>query len=303
MVALSMPAVTVVIATADRAEALERCLASLALGMRAPDEIIVVDQSRGTATRAVTDAAPLPITYLADTGRGLGRAQNLAFAAATGPVVAVLDDDCVADERWIESIAETFASDPGLAGLAGRVLPLEPAPPGTVAISTRPSTVRKTFGFTLEPWNVGSGNNFALRRDWFERIGGCDERLGPGAEGRGGLDLDLFYRLLRAGGAMVYEPAVLVFHETKPRGERVARRANYGYGMGAAAVFRHHEHDPRAYALLRTWLAYRARLLARACVRGRLRSVYEEMLMLGGTLWGVVFALRHDIAKPRSSTP
>jgi GT2 family glycosyltransferase len=298
----SMPAVTVAIATADRAEALERCLASLASSVQTPDEIVVVDQSRGTATRAVTEAAALPVTYVVDTGRGLGRAQNLAFAAATGPVVAVLDDDCVADERWIASISETFSADPELAGLAGRVLPLEPAPPGTVAISTRPSTVRRTFGFTLEPWNVGSGNNFALRRDWFERIGGCDERLGPGAKGRGGLDMDLFYRLLRAGGTMVYEPAVLVFHETKPRRERVMRRTNYGYGMGAAAVFRHHEHDPRAYGLLRTWLAYRARLLVRAFAQGRLRSVYEEMLMLGGTLSGVVFALRHDTAKPRSST-
>jgi GT2 family glycosyltransferase len=302
VVALSMPAVTVAIATADRAEALERCLASVALGTRTPDEIVVVDQSRGSATRVVTDAAALPVTYIADTGRGLGRAQNLAFAAATWPVIAVLDDDCVADERWIESIAATFATDPELAGLAGRVLPLEPAPPGTVAISTRPSTIRRRFGFTLEPWNVGSGNNFALRRDWFERIGGCDERLGPGAEGRGGLDLDLFYRLLRAGGPMVYEPSVLVFHETKPRHERVSRRAAYGYGMGAAAVFRHRERDPRAYGLLRTWIAYRIRLLARALVQRRLRSVHEELLMLGGTARGVLFALRHDVASPPGGT-
>jgi GT2 family glycosyltransferase len=287
-----MPAVAVAIATADRPKALERCLESLAAGATLPAEVVLVDQSRGEATRAVADASPVHVTYLRDTGRGLGRAQNLAFAAASCPIVAVLDDDCVADERWVSTIGTTFADDPELAGLAGRVLPLEPAPPGTVAISTRPSTIRRTFGFTLEPWNVGSGNNFAISGEWFNRIGGCDERLGPGAAGQGALDMDLFYRLLRSGGRMVYEPSVTVFHETKPRRERVTRRSAYGYGMGAAAVLRRRDPDPRAFALLRTWVRYRLQLLGRAIAERRLRSAHEELLMLAGTARGVVFGLR-----------
>jgi GT2 family glycosyltransferase len=299
--ASSLPAVTVAIATANRPEALERCLASLARGTRAPDQVVVVDQSRGDETRLVADSAPVPITYVADSGNGLGRAQNTAFATATAPVVAVLDDDCVADANWLAALAAIFGADPELAGLAGRVLPLEPGPPGSVAISTRPSTERRTFEFTLEPWNVGSGNNFAVRADWFERIGGCDERLGPGAEGQGGLDMDLFYRLLRAGGRMVYEPAVLVFHEMKPRHERVTRRGAYGYGMGAAVVFRRRDPDPRALALLRVWVGYRVRLLGRALVERRLRSVREEVLMLAGTVRGIVFGLRRGASLPRGT--
>jgi O-antigen biosynthesis protein len=287
-----MPAVTVAIATAARPKALERCLESLAAGATLPAEVVLVDQSRGEETRAVADASPVHVTYLRDTGRGLGRAQNLAFAAASCHIVAVLDDDCVADERWVSTIATTFADDPELAGLAGRVLPLEPAPPGTVAISTRPSTIRRTFGFTLEPWNVGSGNNFAISGEWFNRIGGCDERLGPGAAGQGALDMDLFYRLLRSGGRMVYEPSVTVFHETKPRRERITRRSAYGYGMGAAAVLRRRDPDPSAFALLRTWVRYRLQLLGRAIAEGRLRSAHEELLMLAGTARGVVFGLR-----------
>jgi O-antigen biosynthesis protein len=299
----STPAVTVAIATAYRPEELERCLKSLARGARRPDEVVVVDQSTGGETRAVASSVAIEVTYLADRGRGLGRAQNIGFAAASAPVVAVLDDDCVADEHWLETIAELFDADAGLAGLAGRVLPIEPAPPGTVAISTRPSTVRRTFGFTLEPWNVGSGNNFAIRADWFARVGGCDERLGPGAAGQGGLDMDLFYRLLRAGGPMAYEPSVLVFHETKPRRERVARRGAYGFGMGAAAVFRHRDPDPHALAMLRTWLGYRVRLLGRALVQRRLRSAHEEVLMLAGTLRGIVFGLRNRKAEQRGEAP
>ena len=77
-----MPAVTDAIATADRPKALERCLQSLAAGATLPDEVVLVDQSRSGATRAVADASPVRVTYLRDSGRGLGRAQNLAFAGA-----------------------------------------------------------------------------------------------------------------------------------------------------------------------------------------------------------------------------
>lgn len=287
-----MPSVSVAIATADRPEALERCLDSLARGTTQPAQVVVVDQSAGDATRAATAAAALDVTYLADAGRGLGRAQNLAFAAATSSIVAVLDDDCVADSEWIATVASIFADDPELAGLAGRVLPLEPGAPGTVAVSTRPSNVGRLFEFTLEPWNVGSGNNFALRSEWFERIGGCDERLGPGAEGQGALDMDLFYRLLRAGGRMAYEPSVTVFHEMKPRRERVTRRSAYGFGMGVAAILRRRDPDAHALPMLRTWFGYRLRLLVRAVAEGRLRSAHEEVLMLTGTVRGVLFGLR-----------
>lgn len=109
--------------------------------------------------------------------------------------------------------------------------------------------------------------------------------------------MDLFYRLLRAGGRMAYEPSVVVFHETKPRRERVVRRGAYGYGMGAAAVFRHRDPDPRALAVLWTWLFYRLRLLGRALWERRLRAVQEELLMLAGTMRGIVFALRSRKAR------
>ena len=89
-----------------------------------------------------------------------------------------------------------------------------------------------------------------MRRDWFDRIGGSDDRLGPGTPGRGGLDMDLFYRALRAGGAALYEPTAVVRHERATPDGRLARRRPYGFGMGVACAIRLRTRDPYAIRLL-----------------------------------------------------
>jgi hypothetical protein len=147
---------------------------------------------------------------------------------------------------------------------------------------------------------VGSGNNFAMRREWFDRIGGGDERLGPGTPGRGGLDMDLFYRVLRAGGRALYEPAAVVRHEPVTRRGRLERRGPYGYGMGAACAIRLRERDSYALRLLAGWVALRARVLVASVLRGRPAALREEALVLGGTAAGLVHGLRQPVLRDES---
>ena len=66
-----------------------------------------------------------------------------------------------------------------------------------------------------------------------ERIGGFDERLGPGTWTEAAEDLALFDRLLHAGGAGRYEPQALVLHE-QWRARRAVVRLDWGYGKGRA---------------------------------------------------------------------
>ena len=139
---------------------------------------------------------------------------------------------------------------------------------------------------------MGSGNNFAIRREWFDRIGGCDERLGPGTPGQGALDIDLCYRLLRAGGRAVYEPRAVVRHEQATHRGRLARRRPYGYGIGAACAMRLREGDPYPIALLGRWMVLRLHVLASGLLRGRQGAMREELLVLRGTAAGVVHGVR-----------
>ena len=282
--------VTVAISTRDRPGALSRCLESLAAGVRRPDEIVVVDQSVGQETSRVAARwrdAGLTILYERNEARGLGVAQNAAFARARHPIVAVLDDDCVADASWLHVVASRMGDRLDLDGVTGRVLPLDAVGARTLPVSSRVSVVRREFSGRALPWEVGSGNNFALRREALTRVGGCDERLGPGSPAQGGVDMDLFHRLLRGGSRILYEPDAIVYHERQTREERRARRPMYGRGMGAAIALWHREGDESSGYVLREWTKLRLRQMRLAATRRDWADVRDEMTMLVSTVRGL----------------
>jgi len=295
-----LPRVAVAISTRDRPASLRRCLQSLAAGRLKPSEVVVADQSEGSETRDLlthSREVGLPLRYLRARPGGLAAAQNDAIRATTAPVVAVLDDDCLADSKWLGSIATAFAgSDVGF--LSGPVIPLPPDGSATHAVASRVSRERRVLDDRTLPWDAGSGNNFALRRAWFERIGGCDERLGPGAPAKGALDMDLFRRVLRAGAVGLYEPEAVVFHERTTTAGRLARRVPYGYGMGACCVLWLREGDVQGLRVLGRWLLMRSRRLAGSVAHARWLVVREEVLMLTGTIRGIMFGLRARGERP-----
>ncbi|MBD0290841.1 MAG: glycosyltransferase [Thermoleophilia bacterium] len=291
---------TVAISTLDRPEALARCLRSLLEGSALPTEVVVVDQSddrrAGKVVEAVEDG--LAILYVRDAGRGLGRSQNIAVSRAKNDRVAVIDDDCVADARWLATMWRTLDE---VDVAAGRVLPLGPDVAGLYPVATRTSAVRRAVDGTTLPWQVGSGNNFGFARAWYERVGGCDERLGPGSPGRGAVDLDLFYRLVRAGARVRYEPDAVVFHERAPRRERLARRIPYGYGMGACCTLWLRGGDAGGLRVLVAWLRFRSSRLRRAIADRRWLGAYEEALVLAGTVRGIGYGLRVRSPSPKAA--
>lgn len=257
-----------------------------------PAEVVVADQSAGGETREVVRRAEdpgLPVRWVDGGSGGLAGAQQIAVDASQAALVAVLDDDCVADPGWIEAIAGAFEREPELALLCGRVTPL---PGEGEPVASRTSSVRRRFEGRSLPWNLGSGNNFALRRVWFHRVGGVDRRLGPGTPGRGALDMDLFYRVLKAGGPALYEPAALVEHERASAAGRLARRRPYGFGMGVLCAVHARDRDAYALLMLAAWLALRLRLVAAGLLARRPAVVREEALVLAGTAAGIVHGMR-----------
>ena len=290
---------SVTIATLDRPEALARCLDALLSGAVLPAEIIVVDQSTNDATKAVIEqrqAGTVPIIYIRQQRRGLSASRNAALAQVSYPVVAVTDDDCVPDPGWIAAIERTFASPTAPQALTGRVLPLGPELPGTYVVATRESALRADFSGKALPWLIGSGNNFAVKRDWFKRLGGCDERLGVGSLGKAAEDIDLFYRLLRAGARIQYEPDALVYHQRQSRAQRLASRWSYGYGIGAFCSMWLRRGDLYALRVLGHWVAWQCWALAVATGRRQGLETYQRWLSLRGTLSGLMYGFRVEDA-------
>lgn len=292
---------TVLICTRNRSSLLRRCVEAILAGTVLPAALFVVDQSDDDATRLLVDelrarADGAALRRIASAGGGMAVGQNLGFRQVTTPVVVVTDDDCIPGPRWVETASEAFETDPTLGLLAGRVLPAGHTSPDRYPVASRTSEVAATLDGSSMPWDVGSGNNFAVTLDTLRVIGGNDERLGPGARLRGGADMDLFRRALRAGVHGRYEPALVVEHEPATRAERLGRRLPYGYGMGVACALWWRQGDRAAAAILRRWLAMRSRRLVRG-IRGQRLAAREELLVLTGTVRGLCRGL---VVRPRS---
>ena len=287
--------VTVAVATKDRPEALARSIEAILSGETLPGQLIIVDQSRDDRTcRMVADAEwdqIVPVTYIQHSAEGLAVSRNTAVAHASRPIVVFTDDDCVADGRWLSSIVRKFESDDRPDVVTGRILPLGPDTPGFYAVSLRTSEIPMTYSGRSIPWKAGSGANTAVRREWFQRIGRFDPRLGCGSPGRAAEDIDILYRLLKAGARLSYEPDAVVFHERQEADRRLRSRPSYGFGMGAFCALWVRRYDSFALWMLAQWCVERARALAVSSLRRRWPRVREELLMLRGLVSGFGYGL------------
>jgi GT2 family glycosyltransferase len=284
--------ITVAIATAGRPEGLSRCLDAIAGGTAQPKQIVVVDQSADDRSQAVVRehaGRGAAIRHIPQERLGLSASRNAGVAAASTSLVAVTDDDCSPAEDWLASINAAFSATGGPDAATGRVLPLGSE---GYAVSSRTSPHAAEYRGRQLPWLVGTGANMTVRRDWWDRIGGYDERLGVGTPGAAGEDLDFLHRLLRAGAVVRYEPKAIVYHERQTRARRRDTRSAYGRGVGACCSAWLRDGDVSSLPILGHWVAMRGRLLAGAARRRDWNRVEEELLVLRGTAGGLVYGAR-----------
>ena len=285
---------TVGVSTLDRPASLARCLDALAAGERQPDEIIVVDQGGNPETRSAVDKRRRVsrIQYIRQRCRGLSAARNTVLRAARGSVVAVTDDDCVPDRRWLSAIATAFERSPAPDAVSGPVLALGRAAPGTFAVSLRTNSESRDFVGDTLPWLVATGANFAMRRERLLQLGGYDERLGVGTAGLAAEDLDVAVRLLRAGGRIRYEPAAIVLHERQTAARRLETRWSYAHGIGALCGMSCRHGDRFGVVMLVASLQSIARRLLRALAARDAFAARQAGLSLAGTLYGLRYGWR-----------
>ncbi len=290
---------SVAVATLDRPEALCRCLDGLLNGEVLPAEVIVVDQGRGDVAISTSGPpviaryaqGPLKVVYVRQERRGLSAARNRAIAAARYPIVAITDDDCLPRADWIATLERDFSGPDAPDVVTGRVLPLGPARPGLYVVSARESTRRTWFRGKVTPWLVGTGGNCAVRSAWLQKVGGYDEQLGVGSPGRAGEDADLFYRLLRAGARIQYDPDCVIYHERQSKERRQASRWSYGYGVGALCGTWLRRGDLFAMRMLGQWLVTQAWALAGSLRKREWWLAYTRLLSLGGIPPGLLYGL------------
>lgn len=268
--------VTLAICTRNRPARLARCLQSLVVlrdgaPPRVSVAILVVDNAPSDDLARDAVAALPGVAYVREPHCGLDFARNRALHDADGDFVAFFDDDVVVDPGWLDGFVEVIAEHPDASAITGPVLPFELETRAQIRFERRGGFghrfTRTRFGTALpgddlypcRPGILGTGCNMALRRECVLALGGFDEALDTGAPLPGGGDLDMLYRIVRAGHAIVTEPRCLVFHEHR-RSHRDLRRQLWTWGLGYAAFLaKSYRADPDNRVNLRrvrrSWLA------------------------------------------------
>jgi GT2 family glycosyltransferase len=107
--------------TERRFELLRDAVSSALRQSQPADEVIVVVDHAPDLLRRARGAFDGRVRVVANGGRrGLADARNAGVRRATAEVVAFLDDDAVADERWLEELTACY-DDPRVIGTGGLV--------------------------------------------------------------------------------------------------------------------------------------------------------------------------------------
>jgi glycosyltransferase involved in cell wall biosynthesis len=254
---VSFPSLSVAVCTRNRVATLKRCLNSLLpLQQKYGFELLVIDNAPSDDATARLVKKFSTTRYVLEQRPGLDFARNRAWMEATGDLIAYLDDDVIVDSGWVAGLQEAWGENPDAAAFTGLVMPLKLDTRAQVLFEKR-NGFRRGFdknrfgqevpGNPLYPCGAGifgAGCNMAFRRNTLRDIGGFDEALDTGAPLPGGGDLDIFYRIIRAGYALVYEPSYMVFHEHRAS-ESGLRRQYYTWGLGFMAfVVKSYRNDP-----------------------------------------------------------
>jgi GT2 family glycosyltransferase len=275
----SVPRLTVVIPTAGRPEALERCLAALTAQDAAAgsfDVLVVDDAPTPLRLPASGPDSPGPVVRSIRTG-GLGaaRARNAGAAAAGAPLVLFLDDDVVAEPQLVAEHLAAHAAE----GDAGAEVVFGPYPPRPRSRTLAASGAELWWMDHLDEiahtghlrfTSVLSGNTSVVRTPFLAR-GGFPEEISVWRRE----DWAWGLQLIEDGVGMVVAPEARAWHEYR-LGAVQRLKAAYEEGRGDALLIgrwpgattgleAHHTRfpDPRRQPLRRLTIA------ALAAPRGR----------------------------------
>ena len=222
------PRMSVVVCTYNGSRTIRDCCEGLRR-LAYPDyEVIVVDD--GSTDTAGAIARDYDVRLIRTPNRGLACARNTGLAAATGEIVAYLDDDAYPDPHWLTYLAATFLST-SHAGVGGpNIAPLGDGPIAE-CVARAPGGPVHVLVSDREAEHI-PGCNMAFRKSCLEAIGGFDPQFRTAGD-----DVDVCWRLQERGWTLGFHPAAMVWHHRR-NSLRTYWRQQIGYGRAEAMLER-----------------------------------------------------------------
>jgi GT2 family glycosyltransferase len=223
-----LPRISVVVCTYNGARTIRDCLE----GLRRLDyphfEVIVVNDGSTDDTAAI--AGEYGFRVISGRNQGLSHARNVGLRAASGEIVAYIDDDAYPDPDWLRSLSAGFLASTH-AGIGGPNLP--PPGDGLVAesVANAPGGPIHVLLSDREAEHI-PGCNMAFRRSALLAIGGFDPQFQTAGD-----DVDVCWRLRERGWTLGFQPGAVVWHHRR-NSVRAYLKQQTGYGRAEALLER-----------------------------------------------------------------
>jgi GT2 family glycosyltransferase len=219
---------SVVIPTYQRRDSVMRGVRALERQVeRSFEAIVVVDgSSDGTAEALRGLDVSFALVVLEQENAGAAQARNAGVEAAAGELLLMLDDDMVADPSMLSEHDRSHRTG---ADIVLGDMPIHPDSPDNMLSWGVGEWARGRCERLCEPEaEIGIGDlltgQLSISRSAYDQVGGLDPSFTR--EGMfGGEDLDFGYRLVKAGYAIVFNPAAVSYQYYDVDPARYLRRA------------------------------------------------------------------------------
>jgi glycosyltransferase involved in cell wall biosynthesis len=253
------------------------CIGSLKKQTLQPYEIILVLDPDKELIRFYKSAINDDVKILASDKYGLSNARNTGIRNSEGEIVAFIDDDARADEKWLEKLARNY-DDPDVAGVGGFSKPMwqQQSPmwfPEELywIIGCSYAGLPKHKAYVRNPL----GCNMSFRKRVFEEVGYFKADIGRvGKKLLSDEETEFSIRVLEQirNSKIVYDPQALVYHNVNRSRVRFKYIWNRSFheGVGKAII----QHRLKSLDPLSTENSYIKYLLGVA-VPSRIRKIYD----------------------------
>ncbi len=211
-------------------------------------EVVVVDNASSDRTSLVVEQrlSNPRLKYFFEPVLGLSVARNTGAKKSSGEILAYLDDDAVASDRWLQVLYSAYQNNEKLAIAGGKVTLLWPQgiqPPRWLSPGLAANLGAYDLGNSMvyidKPGLTPRGLNYSIRRSFLEEIGGFDPHLGRvGKNLLSNEELQMTELALEKSWQVAYLPDALVAHNVAP--ERLNRSwfLNRGWWQGISECYR-----------------------------------------------------------------
>jgi len=272
--------VSVVICTysRERLNDVVNCINSLKEQTLKPSEIILALDKNEALIDFYRSHMPSDIKIVVSEGTGLSNARNAGVKNARGDIIAFIDDDAIADKKWLENLVKNY-NDPLVIGAGGLIIPQWEN--------------RRPYWFPEElDWIVGCsykgfpkhktsirnpiGCNMSFRKYVFERAGYFKTNVGRfGRKLLAGEEMEFSVRALEEipASKIIYDPSAVVYHripESRAKIKYFLKRSFYE-GVSKALIVKSKQNSKD---ILSSEQCYIRHLLTTA-IPERLKRIYK----------------------------